>query len=154
GGRQIVVAALGNDEYQQRYNVHPAQSSVPFAFCREQIEVETGDPQREREEGQLYLAGKKALRSSLAYVPGMDVLQKIERYEFVLRLPDQVRQEDQQRDRNAAPQPSAFQMPAHICRQHSDDQTSNQKRHAVLRQHSESDRAANRNPPARIIGLE
>src|SRR5207245_9115147 len=109
GGREIVVTALGEHEYQQRYDVHPTQSSVTLALSRKQIEVQTRDPQRGCQQRQIQLAGKKSVGPALADISGVDMLQKIDRYEVVLNLPDQVWQEDQQGDHNAAPQPFAFQ---------------------------------------------
>jgi hypothetical protein len=84
----------------------------------------------------------------------MNAGQKTDRNEFVLDLPDQVWKKDKQRQSRTGPQPSAAEVTASRCGQHTEREAGHRKDHCVFRQHPEGDHDGNTDPPARVIGIE
>src|SRR5262249_35511679 len=79
---------------------------------------------------------------------------EIERNEMVLSLPDQVRKENQDRQRDSIPQPLACHIFAGTREQHSCDDTQGEEAHRVFRHHPQADCTADSQPPAWIFACE
>ena len=64
---------------------------------------------------------QKIIRSSLTDISLVNMLQKVQRDEMVLGLPQQVRKENQDGKRDAIPEPFAAQVAPRVGEQHSGD---------------------------------
>ncbi len=73
---------------------------------------------------------------------------------MVLDLPNEVREEDEQREGDAGPQPWALQISSSVGEEHADRNPRDQEDHGVLRHHPQTDGCAYGEPPARVLSPE
>src|SRR5215831_5683955 len=73
---------------------------------------------------------------------------------MVVRLPEEVGKENEDGKAYAKPKPFAPEMAAHIGEQDARDDSNCKDAHRVFGKHTEADRGANAEPPARIVGLQ
>src|SRR5579863_653986 len=73
---------------------------------------------------------------------------------MIFRLPEQVRQENQNAKSDAIPQPFALEEAACLCEYHRCSDAQREKSHGVFGLHAETDGGADCQPPARIFGGE
>src|SRR5690606_38456578 len=141
---------------QKAKNGHPAQQTVSAPGLAGQVENQPGDPQRQREGvgGQPQLIEQEVVGAANADIAGADVVQEVERDKVMLELPDQVGQEDEQREGHAAPQPGAAQVAAGRRQQHGQDQGGHTDGDGIFGHHAQADDGSNGRPPAGIVRLE
>src|SRR5581483_2728389 len=110
--RHVIASALCCHENRQRDYESPADQAETLSFRYPEIEKQAGYPQRDCEgvRRDLELVGKKIPGAADANIAGMNMVQEVERDETVPDLPDEVGQEDQERNRNSYPQPARFQI--------------------------------------------
>src|SRR5262249_21727764 len=81
----------------------------------------------------------------------MDMPEKIERDEIVVKLPNQIRQKNQDRQRRAQPEPFRSQVAAERREQNSDNNSCSANEHAIFGEHPETNAGTDRSPPSRIV---
>ena len=154
GRREVIAAALGDDEDEKRNEVHPTDGAEALGSRREEAEAQTCNPQWKSEERELELVRKKSAGSADANVAGVDVSKKIQRDEMMLRLPDKIWQKDEQGKSNAEDKPPASQIGARAGDEEGEENSEGKERHGIFRHHAEAYREADPQPPTRILLTE
>src|SRR6185437_14266413 len=124
---EVIASSLGDHEQHQRDQVHPCHCSKTLAHGRDQIEVESREEQWRSEQQEVSLFGEEILRPADSHIARVYVLQEVERDKRVLRLPNYVRQKNQERGCHSVPEPSASEGAPRIGQYHSREQARNQK---------------------------
>ena len=93
--RQIVSAAFGDKKKNQRHQEHPPQHAKTASAFREEIEIDPGERERQRQERDLQLIGQKSAGPADPDIAGMDVLEECEGDKIMSPLPEKIWQEKQ-----------------------------------------------------------
>ena len=144
---------MREEEQGEGNQVHPGQHAVA-AVAQEGDQA--GEPERRGEEigADEKLAEQKALGAALAHVAHMDVLEEVVGDEVVAHQPEEVGQEDQERQGDAAPEPAALRVPARAREHDAAENSGDVKDDGVLGQQAQADNGADGQPPARILRLQ
>jgi len=84
----------------------------------------------------------------------MDVVEKLVGDEIVAHQPNEVGQEDQQRQGNSRPEPAAQDEPARTGEHNTGENPCNVKHHGIFGQQSQADYSTDGQPPARVLCFE
>ena len=89
--------SAGQSEEAERDDVEPAQEPIWPASRRPQIEIEAGQPERYRDDrsADVNLLNEKIRRPAVLHIPRVNVIQELQGDEFVLTLPEQIWEKNQ-----------------------------------------------------------
>ncbi len=153
-GEVVRLGALRHQDDENRH-VSPAQHPERPPGPREQQPAESREPDRKRERMHLDdLLGKELQRRQRHVLVRGGVADELQRRRAVRRLPDQMRQEEENRDRATQPDPGAAEVPALGSEQQPGEHPAAEEEHAVLVLQAEAADQAEEKPELRIATLD
>jgi hypothetical protein len=156
GRRQVVVAAFHDEHQHQGDGEHPSDHPKALRFRPGEEPEESGEPERGGDDVSAFpeLADEKAAGAAEADVPGVNARQELERQEVVAELPDEVGQEDEERNCGAQPEPRGGEVLAGTGEQDAAGDAGQEERQGELGHQAEAHGHAQNEEPARLVRLE